>query len=245
MAKRRSSAAPTRVRSTRSKVSARKAPTARPVRRGGVKRDRPGPGVFIAKALSGLDAPVARAKKAWLKAVRRASRLERVADHTLSTLEGPVRLSELFGARADLLVIHNMGRRCNYCTMWADGLNGVLPHLLDRAAVVLASPDTPEVQAELAGRRGWKFRMVSTQGSAFSREVGFESADGSPWPGVSAFHRAKDGTISRSGASVFGPGDDFCPAWPLLDLLKDGPAGWEPRERYEQAGACGCCGTCG
>jgi predicted dithiol-disulfide oxidoreductase (DUF899 family) len=242
VARRRSSVAPTRARSTKSKARARKAP---PTGRGAGAKGRSAAGVFIAKALSSLDGPVVRAKGSRLKAVRRASKLTPIDDHVLSTLEGPVRLSELFGDRADLLVIHNMGRQCAYCTMWADGLNGLLPHLLNRAAVVLASPDAPRVQADLAQRRGWRFRMVSTQGSAFTREVGFESADGSPWPGVSALHRAKDGTISRTGASVFGPGDDFCPVWPLLDLLKDGPAGWEPRETYGQAGAGGCCGSCG
>lgn len=199
----------------------------------------------IVEVLSRLEGPVARAKRARLKAVRRASNRSCIADHALSTLDGPVRLSDLFGGRADLLVIHNMGRRCAYCTMWADGLNGLLPHLLSRTAVVLASPDAPEVQADLAQRRGWRFRMVSTQGSSFTREVGFESADGSPWPGVSALHRARDGTIRRTGASVFGPGDDFCPVWHLLDLLKDGPGGWEPRETYGQTGAGGCCGSCG
>src|SRR5213595_1729644 len=37
------------------------------------------------------------------------------------------RLSELFGKHEDLILIHNMGAGCMYCTMWADGLNGLFP----------------------------------------------------------------------------------------------------------------------
>ena len=40
-----------------------------------------------------------------------------------------VRLSSLFGEKDELILVHNMGRGCPYCTMWADGFNGVLPHL--------------------------------------------------------------------------------------------------------------------
>jgi len=59
--------------------------------------------------------------------------------------------------------------------------------------------------------------------------MGYEDADGDPQPGVSAFHRAEDGAVFRVGTSWFGPGDDFCPVWPLFDLFPDGPAGWGPR----------------
>src|SRR5947207_7569269 len=60
---------------------------------------------------------------------------EEVADNQLATLQGTVRLSELFAGKADLILIHNMGTTCPNCTLWADGLNGIYHHLLDRAAV--------------------------------------------------------------------------------------------------------------
>jgi Bacterial protein of unknown function (DUF899) len=44
-----------------------------------------------------------------------------------------IKFSSLFGAQQDLIVIHNMGVTCVYCTLWADEFNGVLSHLLDRA----------------------------------------------------------------------------------------------------------------
>jgi predicted dithiol-disulfide oxidoreductase (DUF899 family) len=73
-----------------------------------------------------------------------------VDDYLFEGWNGPVRLSELFGGKRDLFVIHNMGTTCRYCTMWADGFNGVYDHLADRAAFVLATPDTPDVQRQFA-----------------------------------------------------------------------------------------------
>jgi predicted dithiol-disulfide oxidoreductase (DUF899 family) len=92
----------------------------------------------------------------------------RVVDNfTFVEPAGTVRLVDLFGGRRDLLVVHNMGASCAYCTAYADGFNGVLPHLLDRAAFVVVSPDPPEKQREFAMSRGWKFRMVSSSENSF------------------------------------------------------------------------------
>ena len=51
-----------------------------------------------------------------------------VTNYSFSTFEGESNLLELFGEKDQLLVIHNMGRGCRYCTLWADGFNGFLPH---------------------------------------------------------------------------------------------------------------------
>ena len=134
----------------------------------------------------------------------------------------PVSLSSLFGDKDDLIVVHNMGRGCAYCTMWADGFNGVVAHLEDRAAFVVISPDEPEVQAEFAESRGWRFRMASAAGSDFTRDLGFEPEPGSYMPGFSVFHRQPDGTIVRTGRDFFGPGDDYCAPWRMFDLLNGG-----------------------
>jgi predicted dithiol-disulfide oxidoreductase (DUF899 family) len=171
------------------------------------------------------------------EARRRSHRDEPVADYAFKNPEGSaVRLSELFGGRRDLLVVHNMGKRCTYCTLWADGLNGVREHLADRAAFVVCSPDEPAVMREFAASRGWGFRMVSAGPSAaggFNTDLGFgDPKDGSVWPGISAFQRKEDGSIVRTGSDQFGPGDSYCAVWHILDLLKDGAAGWEPKYTY-------------
>src|SRR5437588_5436527 len=86
---------------------------------------------------------------------------EEVSDYELTTPDGKVRLSALFGDKDTLFVIHNMGTGCASCTMWADGFNGVYLHLRDRAAFVLTSPDPPERQRSFAAERGWRFPMAS------------------------------------------------------------------------------------
>ena len=91
---------------------------------------------------------------------------EQVDDYVFSTPEGDVRLSELFGEQDALFVIHNMGAACVYCTLWADGFNGIIDHLENRAAFVLSSPDAPDAQRKFADSRGWRFRMVSHQAAS-------------------------------------------------------------------------------
>ena len=139
-------------------------------------------------------------------------------------------LSDLFGTKKDLIIIHNMGQSCPYCTMWADGFNGLLSHLEDRSSFVVSSPDIPESQKEFAKSRGWNFNMISTTGTTFARDMGFEK-DGLPQPGVSVFFKDED-KILRVGKDNFGPGDQYCPTFPLFDLLKDGTNNWEAKFKY-------------
>ena len=149
-------------------------------------------------------------------------------DYAFAGQQGTVKLSQLFGDRDDLLVIHNMGRSCSYCALWADGLAGFYPMITQRCAIVLTSPDTPEAQAQVKQQRGWPFQMLSVKGNTFAKDMGFHT-DRGYLPGVSAFHRSGDGAITRTGSAFFGPGDDFCPIWPLFDLLEGGAKGWEPK----------------
>jgi len=114
--------------------------------------------------------------------------------------------------------------------MWADGFNGVLDHLSDRAAFVVSSPDAPEHQRSFAASRGWRFPMVSTQGTSFADEMGYR-ANGRAMPGVSVFRR-KGRKILRVADTGFDHGDDFCSVWHLFDLFPEGAAGWRPRFRY-------------
>lgn len=161
--------------------------------------------------------------------LRAARPREPVADFELVASSGEgVRLSDLFGDKADLFLVHNMGAACSYCSLWADGFAGLLPHLERRAAFVLVSPDPPERQRKIAAERSWRFRMASAQGTSLFEDLGFVDGDGNPMPGVSTLHRGADGSIERVQRAEFGPGDQFCAAWHLLDLLDGGRRGWEP-----------------
>jgi len=165
-----------------------------------------------------------------VSALRRERGPEDVKDYVFAGPDGAVKLSGLFGDKPDLLVVHNMGRTCPMCTLWADGFNGILPHLEDRCAFVVSTPDAPDVQREFAESRGWRFRMVSTQGTSFAADMGYEM-DGHPWPGVSVF-QLRGGEPVRVGDASFGPGDDFNPMLPLLTLFPEGRGSWTPKLRY-------------
>ncbi len=156
---------------------------------------------------------------------------QEVDDYVFTTQTGTVRLSELFGAHDNLIVVHNMGSSCPACTMWADGYNGVHQHVVDRASFVVSSPDAPEVQKAFAESRGWKFSMVSHQGSTFAADMGYRSPEGKWWPGLSTFKR--DGSrILRVSDTQLGPYDDFCSVFHLFDMLPGGATGWRPKFSY-------------
>src|SRR5262249_41658236 len=93
---------------------------------------------------------------------------EPIKDYALASTQGPVSLADLFGDKDTRFVIHNMGQGCPYCTLWADGFNGVHAHLSTRAAFVLSPPDAPDKQRAFADSRGWKFPMVSHAGTSFA-----------------------------------------------------------------------------
>jgi predicted dithiol-disulfide oxidoreductase (DUF899 family) len=183
-----------------------------------------------AKKIRALESALVRSQEK-LAALKRRQSLEHVADYTLAGPRGHVKLSALFGKKNDLIVVHNMGRSCPYCTMWADGFNGLLPHLGNRAAFAVVSPDPVAQQQKFAASRGWKFAMYSGQDSPFARDMGFQPQPDEPQPGVTTFVRAR-GKIYRVASAPFGPFDAFCSTWPLFALLAGGVADWQPRFRY-------------
>ncbi len=165
--------------------------------------------------------------------LRRSQPRVAVENYSFAGQEGqPVDLASLFSGHDDLLVVHNMGRSCTYCTLWADGFNGFVAHLENRGGFVVISGDDPSVQKEFADSRGWKFKMVSDPNARFTRDMGYLTENNERWPGVSGFRRDPDGSIYRVATAVLGPGDDFCPIWHMFDLLQDGAIGWEPKYKY-------------
>ena len=178
-----------------------------------------------------LEEEVTAAKKR-LREARQHRSPEPVQDYELVDSDGGrLWLSDLFGAKDDLIVVHNVGTDCVYCTLWADGFTGLVPHLEDRAAFAVISHDTFAAQRRFAKGRGWNFKMVSAHGTDFAHAIGFENDDGFQ-PGVSTFRRHSDGQIYRIAKSRFLPGDEFCSIWSFLDLLDGGAKGWEPGYEY-------------
>lgn len=164
-------------------------------------------------------------KKKQLAELRRQNN-ELVKDYILDTATGPQPLSSFFGDKDELVVVHNMGRGCNYCSLWADGLTGFTKHIQTRTGFVLVSADPAERVSQTAEKRGWNFPVASNGESGFEKDMGFYS-DGAE-PGISVFTR-KDGQIYRHGYSSLGPGDEFCSIWGIWDLFPNGDGGWEPK----------------
>ena len=193
---------------------------------------KPAKAVDLKTQVEKLEQKIQNDKKS-LTELRKKLPLQEVADYTFKTHDGvEIKLSEMFGEFKDLVLVHNMGKGCPYCTLWADGFIGLVKHLENRAAFVVISKDKPEVQRDFYQGRGWNFKMYSSHESTFNRDMNFESENGGQWPGVSGFTKDESGKIYRTGYTYFGPGDDFCAVWPMLDLLQEGPAGWEPKFQY-------------
>ncbi len=167
-----------------------------------------------------------------LNELRKENRGEAVSNYSFLTQAGEVSLLDLFGDKDNLLVIHNMGQGCRYCTLWADGFNGLLPHLESAVSVVLVSKDDPETQREFANSRGWAFRLASHGGGKYAQEQQLMEGQAN-MPGAVMYQREGD-TIYRKNVTLFGPGDIYCAVWGLLGMAGIGEAEWHPQFRYWQ-----------
>ena len=167
-----------------------------------------------------------------LQSIRAGKPPVEVPDYRFDSLAGAVRLSELFGDQDDLLMIHNMGQACRYCTLWGDALDGAVDHLESALALVMVSKDSPEQQRRFARSRGWRFRMVSHGGGDYMAEQ-VAVGEMSNMPGVVHYER-RDGAVYRRAGSLFGPGDPFCPVWHFLALAGIDESRWTPQYSYWQ-----------
>lgn len=173
------------------------------------------------KKLKKISDEIAKLRKKYIKQISKQAEMN-VNDYILKNRDGiDVKLSELFGNNDYLILIHNMGKACSYCTLWADGFSGVSYYIEKKTAFALVSPDTPEVQKEFADSRGWKFKMYSAAGSSFSADLGFYTESDGYWPGCSVFHKNSDGTIRRVAKDFFGPGDFYSAPWHFFDLIPE------------------------
>ncbi len=156
-----------------------------------------------------------------------------VQDYLLRDRQGrEIKLSQLFGDRRELILVHNMGAHCPYCTLCGDDFNGILPHLTSRAAFAVATPDPWDKMDRFAASRGWKFALVSTAGTSLKKDLGFEEGVGGFLPGVTTLFKEDNGRIMHVANAVFGPGDDFSPLWYFFELLAVEDRDWVPKYSY-------------
>jgi predicted dithiol-disulfide oxidoreductase (DUF899 family) len=180
-----------------------------------------------------------------------------VADYEFS--EGPrslvdgdtpvttVRLSELFSAPGRALVVQHVmyGKRqtsaCPMCTMWVDGLDGVVRHITQNADFVVASAAEPAVLRAHARDRGWSnVRLLSCGDNTFQYDLAAEDEDGHQDSTVSVFTLDADGSPRhfytchpRMADEIAERGIDLLsPVWNLLDLTPDGRGDWYAALEY-------------
>jgi len=98
-----------------------------------------------------------------VKKLRKRLPAVEVTDYSLTDTKGKtVRLSQLFGKFDELVLIHNMGPQCPYCTLWADGMDAFAPYFKDRCAFALET-DVPYAKLRaFAKQRGWRFPALSS-----------------------------------------------------------------------------------
>ncbi len=164
-----------------------------------------------------------------LNSLKRKTEGTEVPNYTFDTLQGATSLLDCFGDKEKLLVIHNMGQGCRYCTLWGDEINGVLAHLESAMSVLLVSKDSPELQRKFANARGWRFRLASHGGGQYIDEQGLQG--GGNMPGAVVYDKQGD-KILRKNTAVFGPGDLYCSAWNLLGLGGFTEEEWTPQFNY-------------
>ena len=148
-----------------------------------------------------------------MRALQAAVEPQEVQDYVLAGWDGPVRLSELFGDKRDLIVIHNMGDRLSGLHHVGGRLQRRLrPPRQPAPRSCVASPNPVAAQKKFAASRGWRFPMVSYEGSSFAEDMGYrEGGDAldeklGGWnPGVSDLPpRGRDASWRLSDAE-FGP----------------------------------------
>lgn len=165
-----------------------------------------------------------------LHRLRRDVEPTEVRNYSFQTQQGETSLLDLFGTQDKLLLIHNMGQACRYCTLWADGLNGFVPHLESVMAVALVSKDEPDLQRRFANSRGWRFKTASHGGGDYIQEQTVMEGSGN-MPGAVVYQRKGD-KIFRLNSSVFGPGDLYCSIWPLLGMAGLDESSFTPQFNY-------------
>ena len=156
-------------------------------------------------------------------------------------------LSQLF-ERPDqtVVLLHFMfGKQqtqpCPMCTLWADGYDGIVPHLRQRVSFAVVVAGDVAAFREYAHSRGWRhLRVLSSGDSSLKRDFGFEDEAGAQQPGASIFRLGADGRPRHfySVSAMITPAqfrgmDALSPFWSFLDLTPEGRGDFLPRRSYE------------
>ncbi len=162
--------------------------------------------------------------------------------YMFDSADGETSLADLFKGRSQLVVQHLMyppewEEACKSCSFWADGFEGMLPHLAARDTTLAAVSRAPLSKLlPFKQRMGWTFDWVSSANNDFNYDYGVsftpdEVESGAKIynfgtsgfhieeaPGISVFYRNEAGEIFHT-YSCFARGLDMMnAAYHYLDL---------------------------
>jgi predicted dithiol-disulfide oxidoreductase (DUF899 family) len=192
-------------------------------------------------------------EKAWtrererLAAKRRALPWGRVdKDYDFESTDRPVRLSDLFDGRSQLVVYHftfgpDWQEGCTGCFLLSDHVDGARQHFEHNDVSFVAVSRGPIDRLEAYRKRmGWRFRWVSSAGNDFNfdynvsypsgrREGGvFYNFEYRPDPGIdelpglSVFLKDEDGVIYHTYSSYGRGGEIHLGIYGWLDIVPKG-----------------------
>ncbi|RYG27322.1 DUF899 domain-containing protein, partial [bacterium] len=182
-----------------------------------------------------------------LSAARRALPWARVEeDYVFEGTEGPVRLSELFDGKSQLIVYHFMfgpgwKEGCDGCSFVSDHVDAARQHFEHNDVAYVAVSRAPIAEfLPFKERMGWTFRWVSSNGNEFNYDVSasFRREDldrgpvlynfkvqtlrGDEQPGLTVFYRDEGGAIYRTYSTYERGLDLLIGAYNFLDLTPKG-----------------------
>jgi predicted dithiol-disulfide oxidoreductase (DUF899 family) len=132
-------------------------------------------------------------------------------EYVFEGANGEQNLSELFAGGQQLIVYHLMfdpswEEACSRCSFWADNFNGVLVHLNQRDANLVAISRAPlKKLAAFRKRMGWSFNWLSSSGNDFNYDYGvsFTPDQLSQGAVIYNYRQVKNSMTERPGVSVF------------------------------------------
>jgi len=95
----------------------------------------------------------------------------------------------MFGDKSDLVLVHNMGKGCPYWHSLADGFTRFTKHLENRAGFCGDLQGCARYPAGFPQQPRLNFKMFSSNGTSFNRDMGYENEKCGQMPGMSAFHK--------------------------------------------------------
>ncbi|MEJ3654718.1 DUF899 family protein [Actinomycetes bacterium KLBMP 9759] len=164
--------------------------------------------------------------------------------------DGPARrvtLEDLFEGHNQLLVYNLMlhpedTAACAACSMFVDGMRGVVRHIRQHAGFAVVAPAPLDAVRGWGRARGWgDLRLVSAAGTTFTTDIGVAGSRGALFPAFSVYARDTEGVRHvLTHPADFPDGswrgmDLLSPVWNALDILPSGRGDWDPDNTYPVA----------